>query len=126
TQTKLTNEDAKLTAHTNASGKNAFRPKANAWNPELLELTVACLQPGDDPEAWAAVVHQQRICDDDYRDVLGLPLVLHLARLTDEYALPHDEDDTVDTDAKDEQAADSRRTAEQLAFDFTLDDFDEE
>ncbi|MFD5878843.1 pPIWI_RE module domain-containing protein [Streptomyces yangpuensis] len=127
TQTKLTNEDAKLTAHTNASGKNAFRPKANAWNPELLELTVACLQPGDDPEAWAAFVHQQRICDDDYRDVLGLPLVLHLARLADEYALPHDEDDTVDTDVKAEQeAADSQKRDEQLAFDFSLDDVDEE
>ncbi|AKL68311.1 RNaseH domain-containing protein [Streptomyces sp. Mg1] len=77
-------------------------------------------------EAWAAVVHQQRICDDDYRDVLGLPLVLHLARLADEYALPHDEDDTVDTDAKEEQSADSQGSVEQLAFDFPEDDCDEE
>ncbi|MFI8837101.1 pPIWI_RE module domain-containing protein [Streptomyces afghaniensis] len=121
TQTKLTNDDAKLTPHVNAKGKNAYRPTANGWNPELLEVTVACLQPGDDPGAWAAFVHQQRICRDDYRDVLGLPLALHLARLADEYALPHDEEEVVDPLA-DASAADSKKCSPgQLSFHFDED-----
>ncbi|MFC5724463.1 pPIWI_RE module domain-containing protein [Streptomyces gamaensis] len=118
TQTKLTNDDAKLTPHVNANGKNSYRPTANAWNPELLELTVACLQPGDDPEAWAAFVHQQRICKDDYRDVLGLPLALHLARLTDEYALPHDEEEVVDPLAERAAATSRKDSPRQLSFHF--------
>ncbi|MEU3430522.1 hypothetical protein AB0F08_33295 [Streptomyces gardneri] len=39
------------------------------------------------------------MCKDDYRDVLGLPLALHLARLADEYALPHDEEEAMDPTA---------------------------
>ncbi|MEU5425260.1 DUF3962 domain-containing protein [Streptomyces olivoreticuli] len=119
TQTKLTNDDAKLTPHVNANGKNSYRPTANAWNPELLELTVACLQPGDDAEAWAAFVHQQRICKDDYRDVLGLPLALHLARLTDEYALPHDDEEAV-VEPMEESAGTASKESRpgQLSFDF--------
>ena len=35
-------------------------------------------------------LHQQRLSD-DYRDSLGLPLILHLAELTSHYALPHEE-----------------------------------
>ncbi|MFJ8691796.1 pPIWI_RE module domain-containing protein [Streptomyces roseolilacinus] len=126
TQTKLTNDDAKLTPHVNPAGRNAHRPTANAWNPELLELTLACLQPGDDPEAWAALVHQQRICKDDYRDVLGLPLVLHLARLADEYALPHDEEEAVDPTAGPVEGTDEPRGSGQLAFDFENDEHDED
>lgn len=87
----ISTEAAKLTPHVNEKGKNEFRPTKSAWNPEQLELTVACKQEGDDAEQWAMYVHQQRLCDDDYRDVLGLPLVLHLARLADEYALPHED-----------------------------------
>lgn len=44
-----------------------------------------------DPELWAALVHQLRRAP-DYRDTLGLPLQLHLAKLTEEYVLPHDPD----------------------------------
>ncbi|MFD9477174.1 MULTISPECIES: pPIWI_RE module domain-containing protein [Streptomyces] len=130
TQTKLTNDDAKLTPHVNPVGRSAHRPTANAWNPELLEINTACLQPGDDPEAWAAFVHQQRICKDDYRDVLGLPLALHLARLADEYALPHDEEEAVDPTAGPvagslavpAQGAAAQGSSNQLAFDFDTDE----
>ncbi|WP_427922833.1 pPIWI_RE module domain-containing protein [Streptomyces sp. cg40] len=114
TQSKLTTEDAKLTAHVNTKGKNAFRPTKSAWNPSLLEITVACLQPGDEPEAWAAYVHHQRDCE-DYRDVLGMPLVMHLARLADQYALPHEDDDVV---APDEPTAKGTVADGQLTFDF--------
>ncbi|MHC3458113.1 pPIWI_RE module domain-containing protein [Streptomyces flavovirens] len=126
TQTKLTNDDAKLTPHVNPAGRSAHRPTVNAWNPELLELTLACLQPGDDPEAWAAFVHQQRICKDDYRDVLGLPLALHLARLADEYALPHDEEEAVDPTAGPVVGTGVEDGPGQLAFDFDTDEDDED
>ncbi|MFJ2784398.1 MULTISPECIES: RNaseH domain-containing protein [unclassified Streptomyces] len=110
--------------------RSAHRPTANAWNPELLELTPACLQPGDDPDAWAAFVHQQRICKDDYRDVLGLPLALHLARLADEYALPHDEEEAVDPAAGPVAVLVAgpvvRNGSGQLTFDFDTDEDSED
>ncbi|GAA0917264.1 pPIWI_RE module domain-containing protein [Streptomyces thermoalcalitolerans] len=120
TQSKLTNDDAKLTPHVNASGANAYRPTANAWNPNLLELTVACLQPGDDAEAWAAFVHQQRFSEDYQagREGLTLPLILHLARLADDYALPHETEDLADpAEPPAGIPADDGPTG-QLAFDF--------
>ncbi len=95
-------EAAKLTRHVNEKGRSEFRPTKNAWNPDLLELTIACLQPKDDPEKWAMFVHQQRFCD-DYRDVLGLPLVLHLAKLADQYALPQDDIETASPVEEEEQ-----------------------
>lgn len=90
---------SKLTHHVASNGKSRIDPPAAAWNPGLLELTMACLQPGDDPTAWAMYLHQQRFAE-DYRDSLGLPLVLHLAKLTSHYALPYDDepdDEGVDT-----------------------------
>ena len=70
-------------------GKLVINPKRNAWNPTLLEITVAGCTPEDAPDAWAMYVHQQRFAD-DYRDALKFPLALHLAELATEYALPHD------------------------------------
>ncbi len=127
-QSKLTNDDAKLTPHTNASGRNAYRPTVNAWNPDLLELTVACLQPGDDAEAWAAFVHQQRFSE-DYRagrEGLGLPLVLHLARLADDYALPHENEEAIDPTEHRAEAEPDDAVSGQLAFDFDLDEGDDD
>ncbi|AZM78025.1 DUF3893 domain-containing protein [Streptomyces sp. KPB2] len=128
TQSKLTNDDAKLTPHTNPSGKNAYRPTTNAWNPDLLELTAACLQPGDDAEAWAVFVHQQRFSE-DYRagrDGLALPLILHLARLADDYALPHEVDDALDPTATAPVVLPDRAVPNQLAFDFEEEDDEQE
>ncbi|MFI2543306.1 pPIWI_RE module domain-containing protein [Streptomyces rochei] len=124
TQSKLTNDDAKLTPHTNPTGKNAYRPTVNAWNPGLLELTVACLQPEDDAEAWATFVHQQRFSE-DYRagrEGLALPLILHLARLADDYALPHEVEDAIDPTEPSAGAGGEHTSSSQLAFDFDLDD----
>lgn len=60
-----------------------------AWNPTLVEIVVQGCHPdqGDDPEALAFAVHQQRQAP-DYTDALRLPLPLHLARLAQEYVLP--------------------------------------
>ncbi|MFD3823628.1 RNaseH domain-containing protein [Streptomyces sp. NPDC058625] len=123
-QSKFTNDDVKLTPHTNASGNNAYRPTVNAWNPDLLELTVACLRPGDDAEAWAAFVHQQRFSEDhrDGRDGLALPMILHLARLADDYALPHEIEDALEPTDPSATAVTDHGVSGQLAFDFDLDD----
>jgi hypothetical protein len=123
TQTKLTNDDAKLTPHTNAAGNNSYRPTVNAWNPDLLELTVACLQSGDDAEAWSAFVHQQRFSE-DYRvgrEGLALPLILYLARLADDYALPHEIDEVVDLADPQTTASPDDALWGQIAFDFCID-----
>lgn len=74
-------------------------PAATAWNPQALELTVAgCLSDAaltaaertdtspDRPAVVAAAVHQLRF-HDEYSP-LSRPLPLHLAKLTEEYALP--------------------------------------
>lgn len=83
-------DDTKLTPHINdKSGKEVTNAGKSAWNPTLLEITVAGCTPQDQPTEWAMYVHQQRF-PDDYRDGLKLPLVLHLAELATEYALPHE------------------------------------
>lgn len=85
----------KLTPHVNTSGNpEQVKPRKNAWNPELLEFTMAGLTVEDDAERWAMFLHQQRLSE-DYRDSLSLPLILHLAKLTDHYALPHEEEDPI-------------------------------
>lgn len=95
----------KLTSRLTPAGKPEIKPNVNAWNPELLEFTMAGLQPGDDPEQWAMYLHQQRFTD-DYRDGLGLPLIMHLAELSSDYALPHDgEVDELVADDEDEPDA---------------------
>lgn len=85
-------EATKLTPRVNSKGKLEIKPTANAWNPELLEIALVGLQPGDDPEKWAMYLHQQRFSE-DYRDGLKLPLIVHLAQLTSHYALPHENED---------------------------------
>ncbi|WP_329584608.1 DUF3962 domain-containing protein [Kitasatospora sp. NBC_01250] len=107
----LSVDAAKLTPHLNAKGKSEFKPRKNAWNPELLEFAMVGLQAGDSAEDWAMYLHQQRFSE-DYRDGLGLPLILHLAELTSDYALPHAEAEKAgaDTEASPDQP-------EQLSFD---------
>lgn len=91
----------KLTPHINTSGKpEQVKPGKNAWNPELLEFTMVGLAADDDAERWAMLLHQQRLSE-DYRDSLGLPLILHLAKLTSHYALPHEEDSIAVSDDPD-------------------------
>jgi argonaute-like protein/RNase H domain-containing protein/MID domain-containing protein len=105
THTDKQRDDTKLTRHIKA-GKLVINPKRNAWNPTLLEITVAGCTPEDAPDAWAMYVHQQRFAD-DYRDALKFPLALHLAELATEYALPHDYEvlaDAQDTEAPEDDA----------------------
>ncbi|MBH8567147.1 DUF3962 domain-containing protein [Nostoc sp. CENA67] len=62
-------------------------PDVYYWNPGLVELTVACIQPNDDPILWAAVTHELRHLALHYDEPLKLPWPLHLARLMEDYVL---------------------------------------
>ncbi|GGR67384.1 hypothetical protein GCM10010252_01380 [Streptomyces aureoverticillatus] len=86
---------SKFTEHRNAAGRSLRMPGKPAWNPEILDLCMAALQPGDDPEQWAMYVHQQRF-PDDYANALQLPLALHLARLAAKYAEPMEDTEQAD------------------------------
>jgi RNaseH domain of pPIWI_RE len=45
----------------------------------------------DPKPVYLVLVHRLRRAP-DYRDTLALPLQMHLAKLTEEYVLPHDPD----------------------------------
>lgn len=80
----------KLTPHLNGKGNPEKNAGKNSWTPQLLEFVVIGKTETDNPEALAMFVHQQRF-PDDYRDALALPLVLHLAKIAKDYALPHED-----------------------------------
>ena len=92
-------EASKFVTRENQKGETVIDTGKNASNPGIVELTVAACNPApgtkattaSDPELWAALVHQLRRAP-DYRDTLALPLQMHLAKLTEEYVLPHDPD----------------------------------
>lgn len=105
----------KLTPHLNARGLPEINSTVQARTPGLLQFVMAGLQDGDDPATWAMFLHQQRFTD-DYRSGLALPLILHLAKLTTHYALPHEEEKEGEVHLPDD--ADEVAEFEQLAFDF--------
>jgi hypothetical protein len=90
-----------LRAYTRA-GKTGFTIDTDrlAWNPGLLEVTVAGCQPGDDPELWAALTHRLRQSP-GRAPLLALPLPLHLARKAAEYVLPTTRDQSTEPDEDD-------------------------
>jgi hypothetical protein len=61
-----------------------------AWNPAIIEITVAALQPTDDPLIWAAYIHELRRALIHYDGATALPLLLHLAEAVSEYVVPLD------------------------------------
>jgi hypothetical protein len=72
------------------SATRAYDPKPgdHAFNLQLVELTVAAIQAGDEPWAWAALAHELRFVASHHEEPLILPLPLHLARQIAEYVLP--------------------------------------
>jgi len=75
--------------------------KSMVWNARALELTVAAIQPGDDPEDWAALVHNLRWAAPHYEYSTALPWPLAIAKQLAQYVMPLDllEDiDEVETD----------------------------
>ncbi len=99
-----------LAARPIRSGENKGGKKVDtgtpAWNPSLVEIAVLGCHPdqGDNPEAIAMALHQQRQAP-DYRDALRLPLPLHLAQLAQEYVLPTARDDIAPEEPTPVQAA---------------------
>ena len=87
---------------TTRSGKNVIE-QAPAWNPQLVELTVAAQHTNDDPVVWASLAHALRRSSDSFAGDLVLALPLHLAWQAAEYALP----DTEEPDDGDEPEADA-------------------
>ena len=63
-------------------------PGAHSWNPAIIEITIAAMQPGDDPARLAFIPHILRAQAIHYDEALSLPLMLHLARLAQEYVIP--------------------------------------
>jgi hypothetical protein len=120
---------SKLAPRINLKAQQVIDTAENAWNPGLLELTVAGL-PADgpqDPEAWAALTHQLRRAP-DYRSTLALPLPLHLAKKLAQYVLPHDDSDfTAGDRLEDEDSAElesSNQTADDPDFPSTDDEIE--
>ncbi|QIZ37044.1 pPIWI_RE module domain-containing protein [Saccharopolyspora sp. ASAGF58] len=87
----LSVESTKLTHRITPKEKAEIRPDKNAWNPELLQFAMLGFPEATEAEQWAMFLHQQRFAE-DYREALGLPLIQHLAELTDQYGLPHDDE----------------------------------
>ena len=69
------------------------KPQLHWSNPAILELTVACIQPGDKPEHWAILTHELRQMALQYKDTLARPIVLHLAAQMADYVLMVSEED---------------------------------
>lgn len=67
-----------------------------AWNPAIVELTVAALQAGDTPSDWAAYTHELRQALIHYEGATALPLPLHLAEAVSEYSVALDAIDEAD------------------------------
>jgi hypothetical protein len=64
----------------------ADNPELYAWNPRIIELTAACLQPDDDPRHWAMLAHRLRDYAIQTDENLSLPLPLHLLKTAKEYS----------------------------------------
>ncbi|GLY30456.1 DUF3962 domain-containing protein [Kineosporia sp. NBRC 101731] len=112
THNKVRVDHSKLTPHyqekaesgvdgAESEARNHLDPSKNAWNAELLEIVVVAKPDAEKASTWATFLHQQRHCSDDYRESLGRPLILHLARLTNQYALPAD--DTIEDDGEEDE-----------------------
>jgi hypothetical protein len=61
-------------------------PDLQAWNARIVELTVACMQQGDESWHWAMLAHRLREAAVHYDDPMTLPLPLHLLITAKQYA----------------------------------------
>lgn len=61
-------------------------PELQAWNPRIIELTVACQQEQDDAWRLAMLAHRLREAAVHYDDPMRLPLPLHLLIAAKQYA----------------------------------------
>jgi hypothetical protein len=70
-----------------ANQSKTTEPDLHAWNPGIVEFSVACVQPEDQPWSWAMLAHRLREAAVHSDDPITLPLPLHLLSVASEYAL---------------------------------------
>ncbi|GAB3456083.1 hypothetical protein GCM10027570_37260 [Streptomonospora sediminis] len=85
----------------NTRGNPVIETAKDTFNPQLIELSVASIQEGDDPRAWAGLTHVQRRLADTFDSYTILPAPLHLAKKATEYAIPMADDVDVSDDSGD-------------------------
>jgi hypothetical protein len=79
---------SKIVATAHDDGLTSPNPRARVWNSQFVELLVAGIQDGDQPEHWAALAHDLRRAAAPYsRGTTALPWPLHLAKQIEEYLL---------------------------------------
>jgi len=89
---------SRVSSSTTKKGKELeASPDSYFWNPGLVELTVACIQPNDEIFPWAALTHELRHLALHYDEALKLPLPLHLAKQIEDYVLLLEFDESTDT-----------------------------
>jgi hypothetical protein len=79
-------------------------PKGRVWNARALELSVAAIQPNDEPEAWAALTHDLRWAAPHYKYATTLPWPLLVAKQLGQFIMPVElleEIDDAETEAAD-------------------------
>jgi hypothetical protein len=64
----------------------ALHPDLQAWNARIVELTVSCIQEGDDPWHWAKLTDRLRLAAVHSDDPMTLPLPIRLLFLAKQYA----------------------------------------
>jgi pPIWI_RE module N-terminal domain/RNaseH domain of pPIWI_RE/MID domain of pPIWI_RE len=79
---------SKVRSYSTSKTSSGKRPNLHAWNHQLVEITVAAIQPGDTAWAWAALAHELRSAAPHHNEMTTLPLPLHLAMLMGEYVIP--------------------------------------
>ncbi len=79
---------SKITSTEHRDKTTAPRPTTQVWNQQFIEIFAAGLQPGDNPDYWAAVAHELRWAAPYSKVTTVLPWPLHLAKQAEEYLLP--------------------------------------
>jgi hypothetical protein len=69
-------------------GEGATRVNKTAFNPQVVELFVAAIQPGDSPVHWAALAHELRDANPYFAYEHVLPWPLQIAEQLAEYISP--------------------------------------
>lgn len=83
----LSNKMSKFQSWKNKTGVHDASPRQHAWNPALIEVTIAAVQKDDNADKLSTLVDQLRYASIQYDEATSFPLPLHLAELMEEYIL---------------------------------------
>lgn len=95
TAARVSPKTSKMVPFTTGRAAHDPEPQHAAFNPQIVEMTVAACQLGDTPAVWAALGHALRTTLVHHDDAVIEPSPLHLCRGMRQYVLPRlaDEDD---------------------------------